>query len=155
MKTNTTDAVQDWIAQSLGRTYVSDWLTVDQSMISRFADVTQDWTFLHVDEDAARSVGLEGTIAHGFLSLSLLSVLRESAQTPRLPGITKGFNYGLDRVRFLEPVSSGARVRGHFSVAEIVGTGPGRYRQTLKVSVEIEGRVRPALVADWLIMAMT
>ncbi|MCJ2179459.1 MaoC family dehydratase [Novosphingobium album (ex Hu et al. 2023)] len=147
--------VESWIAQVVGQPVVSDWVTVDQAMITGFADVTRDWNFLHVDEDAAQSAGMDRTIAHGFLTLSLLSPMRMDAGLVPCPGLKMAMNYGLDGVRFLAPVYAGDRVRGHFTTREIVETQPGRYRETVQASVEIEGQDRPALVATWLALYMT
>lgn len=145
----------DWIAQTVGRQGVSDWITVDQPMICAFADATHDWNFLHVDERAARGAGLDGTIAHGFLTLSLLAPMRMDTRPRGCPGMKMAVNYGLEGVRFLAPVPAGSRIRGHFRTIEIVETQAGRYREKIEVSVEIEGQDRPALVATWLTLYMT
>lgn len=148
------ETVEAWMAQVVGVPVVSDWVTVDQAMISGFADVTRDWNFLHTDESAARDAGMDRTIAHGFLTLALLAPMRMDAGLTSFQGMTKAMNYGLDRVRFLTPVYSGNRVRGHFTVREVVEVRSGHYRETVDVSVEIEGQDRPALVATWLAMYM-
>src|SRR3546814_5459005 len=114
------EAIEAWIAQVVGHPAVSDWVTVNQAMISGFADVTRDWNFLHVDEEAARSAGMERTIAHGFLTLSLLAPMRMDAGLRPCPGLTMAMNYGFDAVRFLAPVHAGDRVRGHFTTQENV-----------------------------------
>lgn len=155
MGEETAETIRDWIARAVGHSAVSDWTTVDQAMISGFADVTRDWNFLHVDPAAARAAGLDSTIAHGFLTLSLLAPMRMSAAAPRIPRLRVGYNYGLDRVRFLSPVRAGSRLRGHFTTVSIVETTPGNYRETTDVTVEIEGEERPALVATWLTIYMT
>ena len=144
-----------FIAEAKGRECTSDWIEIDQDLIDRFAETTGDRTFIHVDPDAARNAGLEGTIAHGFLTLSLLAPMRMSAKPPAFPGLRLGYNYGLDRVRMLSPVPEGSRVRGHFVVSSIVETSPGHYREATEVTVEIEGQDRPALVATWLTMYVT
>lgn len=148
-------AVAAWITQVVGHPAVSAWVTVDQPMITGFADVTRDWNFLHVDEAGAQSAGMDRTIAHGFLTLSLLSPMRMDAGLVPCPGLRMAMNYGLDGVRFLAPVYEGDRVRGHFTTHEIVETQPGRYRETVHASVEIEGQDRPALVATWLALYLT
>ncbi len=148
--------IAEFIAAETGRTYVSDWLEVDQAIISQFADCTQDWNFLHVDPQAAGATEFGGTIAHGFLVLSLLVPLRTS--TPprqRFPGLRVGVNYGIEHLRWVQPVRSGSRIRGHFKVAAITEAGPGRYREELEVTVECEGLDRPAMVARWLTLYMT
>ena len=150
------DAIAEFIAAETGQTYVSDWLLVDQAIIDRFADCTQDWNFLHVDPEAAGATEFGGTIAHGFLVLSLLVPLRASApERPRFPGLRVGVNYGIEKLRWVQPVRSGSRIRGHFHVAAITRTAPGRYREELEVTVECDGLDRPAMVAHWLTMYMT
>jgi len=128
---------------------VSSWLTVDQSRIDAFADATEDHQFIHVDPAAAENAGFGGTIAHGFLSLSLLS--RMAAEAILLPdGLKMAINYGFDRVRFLAPVKSGKRVRGRFTLDSVDEKAPGQVLLRHKVTVEIEGEEKPALTAEWL-----
>jgi acyl dehydratase len=128
---------------------VSSWLTIDQRRIDAFADATEDHQFIHVDPDAAAAAGLGGTIAHGFLSLSLLS--RMAADAMLIPDGTKmALNYGFDRVRFLAPVKSGKRVRGRFTLDSVEERAPGQWLMRHKVTVEIEGEEKPALTAVWL-----
>lgn len=134
------------IGQEVG---VSDWILVDQARINAFADATEDWQFIHVDPEAAAQTPFGGTIAHGFLTLSLLSRMTFDA-TPVLEGTVMGVNYGLDRVRFLQPVPSGARVRGRFRLLEAAEKGAGRWLLKHEVTVEIEGQDKPALIAEWL-----
>ena len=128
---------------------VSEWITVTQPMIDTFAQVTGDEYFLHVDPQRAAALPFKGTIAHGFLTLSLLAPMGYQA-CPYVEGARFPLNYGFDRVRFVAPVPVGRRVRGHFVLrkAEIVGD---RQRQlTYEVKVEVEGSSRSALVAEWL-----
>lgn len=146
------EEIAAYIAEETGRRYQSDWLTVDQSVIDGFADVTGDRNFIHLDAEAAKEMGLDGTIAHGFLTLSLLAPMRGSLVRERFPRLSHGLNYGLDRVRFLGPVQSGSRIRGLFTIEAIEQTRPGRYRETMSVTVELEGREKPVLVARWLTM---
>ena len=128
---------------------VSSWLTVDQSRIDAFADATEDHQFIHVDPAAAENAGFGGTIAHGFLSLSLLS--RMAAEAILLPdGLKMAINYGFNRVRFLAPVKSGKRVRGRFTLDSVDEKAPGQVLLRHKVTVEIEGEEKPALTAEWL-----
>ena len=129
---------------------VSEWLTVDQAMIDKFADATGDHQFIHVNPEMAKLTPFGGTIAHGFLSLSLMSVLSEKANLPALDGVRMGVNYGGNKTRFLAPVRSGKRVRGHFKLLEIEEKRPGQYQQTIEYSVEIEGEDKPALIAEWI-----
>ena len=133
---------------------VSSWLTVDQSRIDAFADATEDHQFIHVDPAAAENAGFGGTIAHGFLSLSLLS--RMAAEAILLPdGLKMAINYGFDRVRFLAPVKSGKRVRGRFTLDSVDEKAPGQVLLRHKVTVEIEGEEKPALTAQWLGLIFT
>ncbi|MDR2858111.1 MAG: MaoC family dehydratase [Novosphingobium sp.] len=142
----------DFIRAEKGRSYRSDWLTVDQALIDRFADTTRDWMFLHVDPVKAAETEFGGTIAHGFLLLSLLAPLRSETPRPRLPGMRMGVNYGFDKIRFISPVRSGSRVRATFMIAELAQDGPGKIREAMDVTLEVEGMERPAVVARWLTM---
>jgi len=130
---------------------VSPWMVVDQKRIDAFADVTEDHQFIHVDPEAAAKGPFGKTIAHGFLSLSLLSRMAQAAVP--LPGnVAASINYGFDRVRFLAPVQSGARVRGRFTLADVTPRPGGRLLVRYGVDVEIENEGKPALSADWLTM---
>ena len=132
---------------------VSSWITIDQERIDAFADATEDRQFIHVDPAAAQAV-FGGTIAHGFLSLSLLS--RMGAEAMLMPENMKmAINYGLDRVRFLAPVRSGKRVRGRFTLDSAEEKAPGQVLLRHNVTVEIEGEEKPALSAVWLALTMT
>jgi acyl dehydratase len=126
---------------------VSDWMTVDQSRIGMFADATDDHQWIHVDEERAKAGPFGTTIAHGFLTLSLLPVLVN--QTYRVEGTKMGVNYGLNRVRFTSPVPVGSKVRGNIDLLEVTDVAGG-VQMTTRVTVEIEGSERPALVAEWL-----
>ena len=140
------DEIRSRVGSELG---VSSWLTVDQPRIDAFADATEDHQFIHVDPEAAASVGFGGTIAHGFLSLSLLS--RMAAEAMLIPDQLKmAINYGFDRVRFLAPVKSGKRVRGRFVLDSVEEKAPGQLLMRHNVTVEIEGEDKPALTAVWL-----
>ena len=127
----------------------SDWVLVDQARIDAFADATDDWQFIHVDAEKAQATPFGGTIAHGFLTLSLLSTMAYQA-IPPLQGVAMGVNYGFDKVRFLVPVKSGQRVRGRFKLSEVNEREPGRWLTRHEVTVEIEGEAKPALMAQWL-----
>jgi acyl dehydratase len=129
---------------------VSEWLTVDQDMIDKFAEATGDHQFIHVNPEMAKITPFGGTIAHGFLSLSLMPVLTQQANMPRMDGIKMGVNYGGNKTRFLAPVRSGKRVRGHFKLLEIEEKRPGQYQQTIEYTLEIEGEDKPALIAEWI-----
>ena len=127
----------------------SDWFVIDQDRVDQFADVTLDHQFIHVDPAAASATPLGGTIAHGFLTLSLLVHLLEG-MAPRPQNLLMGFNYGFDKIRFLAPVPVGSRVRATMRVVDVVERQPQQFLTKYDVSVEIEGADKPALVATWL-----
>ena len=127
----------------------SRWITVDQDRIDRFADVTEDWQFIHVDPERAKETPFGTTIAHGFLSLSLLSAMIPD-DFPQAEGAAMGVNFGFDRIRFIEPVRSGARVRSHLKLLAFEERRPKQYQSRWDVTVEIEGADKPALKAEWL-----
>ena len=128
---------------------VSRWIAIDQAMIDAFAETTLDRQFIHIDPAAATKTPFGGTIAHGFLTLSLLSAMIQDALPP-VAGRAMGVNYGFDKVRFVTPVKSGARVRGRFTLAEVKHRSPKEVQVRYAVTVEIEGVAKPALIADWL-----
>jgi acyl dehydratase len=133
---------------------VSDWITIDQARIDAFAEATEDRQFIHVDAGAAARTPFGGTIAHGFLTLSLLS--RMGAEAMLIPeGMKMAVNYGLDRVRFIAPVRSGKRVRGRFTLDSVEEKAPGQLLLRHNVAVEIEGEEKPALTAVWLGLMFT
>ena len=151
MKTVQAAELQGLVGTDIG---TSEWITVDQSRINTFADVTEDHQFIHVNEAAAKMTPFGGTIAHGFLTLSLLSKFSEGAGLV-IEGVKMGVNYGFEKVRFINPVPSGAKVRGHFKLKDAVEKKPGQHLLTYEVTVEIEGAEKPALIADWLGMQFT
>ncbi len=127
----------------------SDWLLIDQQRIDRFADATNDHQFIHVDAEKAAASPFGSTIAHGFLSLSLISYLM--GQTMLIPeGTVMGINYGSDKIRFLTPVKVNSRVRSKASIAEVIEKPGGQFLVRISVTIEIENEQRPALVADIL-----
>ena len=134
------------IGQVMGQ---SDWITLDQARIDDFARVTEDAQFIHVDPDAAAQTPFGGTIAHGFLTLSMLSAMTYDALSPR-EGEHMGVNYGFDRIRFISPVPAGSRIRGLFTLAAVREVKPGEWELAFDVTVEIDGFERPALAARWL-----
>lgn len=135
------------VGEEIGR---SPWITVDQAMIDGFADLTDDHQFIHVDPERARvETPFGGTIAHGFLTLSLLAPMAHAAQ-PRIEGLAMSVNFGFDRIRFLSPVREGARVRGIFRLKALEERAPGEITVTWEVTVEIEGAEKPALYAEWI-----
>ena len=128
---------------------VSDWLEVSQERIDQFAEATEDRQWIHIDpERAARDSPYKTTIAHGFLTLSLLSVLARHAIA--VAGVRMGINYGLNRVRFVSPVPAGARIRGRFTLATVEQI-KGGVQTTWNVTVECEGSDKPCCVAEWLV----
>ena len=144
------EELADHIGEETGR---SDWLEIDQDRISRFAEVTEDRQWIHIDSEAAAQGPFGSTIAHGFLTLSLLSHLTMS--TSIMPeGAVMYINYGSDKVRFLNPVTVGSRIRAIGTLADVKEKSPGQILLTSHVVVEIEGDDRPALVADLLTLAV-
>ncbi len=151
MPVATLEDIRAKVGQSVG---TSGWIDVGQERISSFADATDDHQFIHVDQKLAQQTPFGGTIAHGFLSLSLLS--RMAADVMLIPDTTSmAVNYGLDRVRFLAPVRAGKRIRGHFKLDGIEEKAPGQLLIRQTVSVEIEGEEKPALTAQWLGLIFT
>ncbi|MFY0637256.1 MaoC family dehydratase [Maricaulis maris] len=142
---------KDEIAAAVGTVIgVSDWTEISQDQINTFADVTDDHQFIHIDpERAAKETPFGGTIAHGFLTLSMLSSMA-AGTTVVIDGIVMGINYGFEKVRFLTPVRAGKRVRGRFTLADAVERNPGQWMLKYEVMVEIEGEDKPALMAQWL-----
>jgi acyl dehydratase len=145
-----TSALLTELQAQVGQTFQSEWLLIDQAMIDRFAEATGDFQYIHVDPERAAQTPFGGTVAHGFLTLSLLSRLNTTLHRPPIKGIRIGINYGLDRVRFVHPVRSGSRVRAVTTIVAIEEKRPGQFRQTLNVTVEIEGVEKPALTAVWI-----
>ena len=129
----------------------SDWLLIDQERINRFADATDDYQFIHVDPEKAAKTTFGSTIAHGFLSLSVMPHLL--AQIMPIPdGLVMGINYGTDRVRFSQPVHVDSRVRARARIEKVNARSGGQYMVKTRVTLEIEKRRRPAVVADFLSM---
>ena len=127
----------------------SDWIEIGQDRINAFADCTEDHQFIHVDPEAAAKTPFGGTIAHGFLTLSLASAMSYDA-VERLDGVVMGVNYGFDKLRFLAPVPAGSKVRGRFRLLSAEDKGGGRWLIKHELTVEIEGGDKPALIAEWL-----
>ena len=141
------EALKALVGQQVG---TSEWVLVDQEMINKFADATGDHQFIHVDAERAKLTPFGQTIAHGFLTLSLMPILSAKADLPRLDNIKMGVNYGSDKLRFLAPVKSGKRVRAHFKLVSVEEKRPGQWQQMQEVSVEIEGEDKPALICEWI-----
>ena len=143
------DTLKDYIGKDMGE---SDWLVVDQDRINQFADATLDHQFIHVDSEKATPL-FGSTIAHGFLSLSLMAGLPAPQVAPE--NMTMAFNYGLDRVRFLTPVNVGSKVRTKAKLLSVDDKGDGRYLVKNEVIMEIEGQETPAYIAESLTMYVT
>jgi acyl dehydratase len=144
-----TISVQE-MAASIGTERVSDWVEVTQKMIDTFAEATGDHQFIHVNPEMAAKTPFGGTIAHGFLSLSLMPMLAAKTDTPKIEGVKMGVNYGGNKTRFLTPVRSGSRVRGRFKLLKFVERQPGVWEQVNEYTLEIEGAPKPALIAEWI-----
>lgn len=138
------------LSAEIGIARYSRWLTVDQSMINSFAEATLDDQYIHVDPVRAATTPFGGTIAHGFLTLSLLSHLAGSCGQPRIPTLRMSVNYGFDRLRFVTPVRAGSRIRAVMTLIDVAAKGPAQIRQTHDVLVEMEDANSPALIATWL-----
>jgi acyl dehydratase len=139
------------LAAKVGETLgTSPWFEVSQERINQFAEATGDHQFIHVNPEAAKMTPFGTTIAHGFLTLSLIPVLRAESDCPRPDGVKMGVNYGGNKVRFLAPVKSGKRVRAHFKLLELEEKRPGQWQETMETTIEIEGEDKPALIAEWI-----
>ena len=143
--------LQDYVGKEVGLT---DWIEVDQERINQFADATGDHQYIHLDAERAAQTPFGTTIAHGFLTLSLLSMLSGMGGGLKLENTVLGINYGLDKVRFLNPVKSGAKIRARFVLASAEEKKPGNYLLKHNVTVEIDGEDKPALIAEWLGMTV-
>jgi acyl dehydratase len=145
------DALRARIGETIG---TSSWREVAQERVDRFAEVTDDHQFIHIDpERARRETPFGGSIAHGFLTLSLLSTMAYET-LPTVEGRALGINYGFDRVRFLAPVRAGKRVRAHFTLADVTEREAKQVLLRYAVTVEIEGEAKPALSAEWLTLTV-
>lgn len=142
------EELQKLVGQEIG---CSEWVEIDQERINQFADVTEDHQFIHVDPEAAKSTMFGTTVAHGFLTLSMLVKLSAGIAIV-LKDVKMGVNYGFDKVRFINPVKSGGRIRGRFTLMEASELTPGQWKLKYAVKVEIEGEEKPAIVAEWLTM---
>jgi len=140
----TLEELQAKVGENIG---TSDWFLIDQDRIDRFAETTDDHQFIHVDPEAAKATQFGQTIAHGFLTLSMLAPLISALDKPE---VRMSVNYGFNKMRFLAPVKSGKRIRGHFKLLELAEKRPGQWQQTVEATVEIEGEDKPALMAEWI-----
>jgi acyl dehydratase len=138
--------IKDFVGREVG---VSRWFLIDQKRIDAFADCTEDWQFIHVDPEAAQATPFKSTIAHGFLTVSMLSAFAYDA-VPKVAGVAMGVNYGFEKLRFVAPVRSGAQIRGRFKLEALTPRSGREWQSRMTVTVEIEGEDKPALVAEWL-----
>lgn len=140
------DQLQQFIGQRLEP---SDWLKVEQAMIDKFADATMDHQFIHVDAERAARTPFGATIAHGYLTLSLIAKFaRECALRPHNPAMA--INYGSDRVRYLQPVKAGSEIRAHATLLAVQEKAPGQILTTTRYEIEIRNEQKPAMIADVL-----
>ena len=146
MPVATIEEIQERVGSEIG---VSDWILVNQARIDAFADVTEDHQFIHVDQQRAAKTPFRGTVAHGFLTLSLLSRMADGVML-HPESMRMAVNYGFDRVRFMGPVKSGKRVRGRFKMLSAEEKRSSQWQISYEVTVEIEGEEKPALIADWI-----
>jgi acyl dehydratase len=142
------DELSSLIGTELG---VTEWLQIDQDRVNAFADATLDHQFIHVDPERAAATPLGGTIAHGFLTLSLLPFFLDTA-APAIEGTVMAINYGSDKIRFLQPVKVGSRVRARTTLAAADEKRPGQWLVKQAITVEIEDEPKPALVAEMLML---
>ena len=146
-----TDQLVGYIGKEVGLT---DWFEVDQERINNFAEATGDFQYIHVDEKRAAETPFGATIAHGFLTLSLLSKLSSMSGGIKLENSVMGINYGLNKVRFLNPVKVNSKIRARFELISAEEKKPKHYLLKHNVTVEIEGEEKPALIAEWLGMSV-
>ena len=151
-KTVAIDRLHQFVGEEIG---VTDWLEITQEQVNQFADATIDHQFIHVDPEAAAKTPFGGPIAHGFLTLSLLSYFAVNGAGISVEGTVMGINYGLDKVRFIQPVRVGKRVRARSQLLSADERKPNHFLFRQTITVEIEGDDKPALIAEWLTMAVT
>lgn len=151
MKILRVEEFENAVGQAIG---VSEWFKVTQADVNAFADITKDHQYIHVDESRAAETPFGGTIAHGFFTVSMLSHFAENGCGISVDGAKMGLNYGCDKLRFLQPVRVGSRIRGSAVLASVVEKKPGHFLFKSNMTVEIEGANTPALVAEWLTMVV-
>lgn len=145
------DQLQDYLGKEVG---VTDWLEIDQKRINQFAEATGDYQYIHIDPARAAQTPFGSTIAHGFLTLSLLAMLSAKNGGIKLDNSVMGINYGLDKVRFINPVKVGKKIRARFQLVSAEEKKPKHYLMKHNVTVEIDGEEKPALIAEWLGMTV-
>lgn len=143
----TPQEVQAKVGQHVG---TSEWVVMNQERINLFAEATGDHQFIHLDEEKAKLTPFGGTIAHGFLTLSMIPYLSANSDLPKVDGVKMGVNYGGNKTRFISPVRSGKRIRGHWKLIELEEKRPGQWQQTHEITIEIEGEEKPALITEWI-----
>ncbi len=144
------DQLPEYIGKEVG---VSEWLTVDQERINQFAEATGDHQYIHVDPERAAATPFGTTIAHGFLTMSLMVLMGYEGST-KLESTVMGINYGFDKLRFINPVKVNSKIRGRFKLLSAEEKKPNHYLLKHEVTVEIEGNDKPALIAEWLGMTV-
>jgi len=143
----TPQEVQTKVGDHIG---TSEWAVMSQERIDQFAEATGDHQFIHIDPAKAAMTPFGGTIAHGFLTLSMIPYLSANSDLPRVEGVKMGVNYGGNKTRFISPVRSGKRIRGHWKLVELEEKRPGQWQQTHEITIEIEGEDKPALITEWI-----
>jgi len=146
------DEAQKHVGEEVG---TSPWLEITQARVNQFAEASGDFQFIHIDPERAKAeTAFGGPIAHGFLTLSLLSMLSAQSSTIKIEGCRVSINYGLDKVRFMNPVKVGARIRARFTLMSVEEKSPGHFLLKHKAIVDIEGESKPAMIAEWLGMSV-
>ncbi len=145
------DQLENYIGQEVG---ITEWLEIDQERINKFADATGDHQYIHVDPERAAQTPFGTTIAHGFLTLSLMSMFRSMNGGIKLENAVMGINYGLDKVRFINPVKVGNKIRARFELISAEEKKPNHYLMKHNVTIDIDGEDKPALIAEWLGMTV-
>ena len=143
----TPQEVKAQVGQTVG---TSEWVVMSQERINQFAEATGDHQFIHIDPDKAKLTPFGGTIAHGFLTLSMIPYLSANSDLPKVDGVKMGVNYGGNKTRFISPVRSGKRIRGHWKLLGLEEKRPGQWQQTHEITIEIEGEDKPALITEWI-----
>jgi len=143
--------LNDYVGKEVG---VTDWIEIDQDRINKFADATGDHQYIHIDPERAAKTPFGTTIAHGFLTLSLMSMLSAKNGGLKLENAVMGINYGLDKVRFINPVKVGTKIRARFALVSAEEKKPNHYLMKHNVTIEIDGEEKPALIAEWLGMTV-
>ena len=143
--------LQDYVGKEVG---VTDWIEIDQQRINQFADATGDHQYIHIDPERASKTPFGSTIAHGFLTLSLMSMMSAANGGIKLENAVMGINYGLDKVRFINPVKVGKKIRARFQLVSAEEKKPKHYLIKHNVTIEIDGEEKPALIAEWLGMTV-